>query len=242
MADTNTILVTGGGSGIGLALAERFVRQGHRVIACGRRENALAQARERVPGLVTHTCDIANAESRADLVRWLAAEHPALDILVNNAGIQQRHDFTRKIDPARIAAEIEINLTAPILLTAALIPTLRAGPRGTIMNVSSALAFCPLAVVPVYCATKAAMHSFTLSLRHQLGAAGLRVIEVAPPMVDTELGERDADAPRPPMIMSVEDFADGVMAQLAAGADEILVGPAAATRAKGEALFPVFNR
>lgn len=238
----NTILITGGASGIGFALARSLCQYGNRVIICGRNAAALKKAQEDVPNLVTHVCDIANTESRRSMVEWLRANYPALNVVFNNAGVQYRRDF--RTDPMidTLDQEVAINLTAPIHLIAELLPSLRRQQQAFIINVSSALAFSPLADVPVYCATKAAMHSFTLSLRHQLKPTGIRVIEIAPPIVDTGLGgdTRIAGASNR-MMVTPEDFATEALAQLEADKDEVLVGISAESRRLGEALFERMN-
>lgn len=235
----DTILITGGGTGIGLALAKQLLERGNKVIACGRTEASLAEARSRLPSLITYRCDVADAASRTKLVLWLAMNHPEINVLINNAGIQHAHDFTGSVPGDEVAAQIAVNLAAPILLTSGLLPTLMAKPRSMVVNITSGLAFCPLAAIPVYCATKAALHSFTLSLRHQLAGTSVRVVEMAPPLVETRLaGMPRADGP--PML-SPDDFATDALAQLDAGKDEITVGIATGIRANGEAMFAAMN-
>lgn len=238
----STILITGGATGIGFALAKRFSADGNLVIICGRSEAALNKAKAEVPALVTRVCDVADAGSRRAMVEWLKVDYPALSVIINNAGVQARRDFTA--DPAidTLDQEVAINLTAPIHLIAELLPTLRRQKQACIINVSSALAFSPMADVPVYCATKAAVHSFTLSLRHQLKATGIRVIEVAPPIVDTSLGgnaRSEGTASR--LMVTPDEFATEALAQLAADKDEVLVGVSAQTRQLGEAMFERMN-
>lgn len=209
----NTILITGGATGIGFALARRLSEKGNHVIICGRSEAALRRAQEDV--LITRICDVANSESRRSLVEWLKAEHPAL-----NAGIQHRRDFST--DPAidTLDQEVAINLTTPIHLIAELLAALRQQEHAFIINVSSGLAFSPMADVPVYCATKAAIHSFTLRLRHQLKSTAIRVIEVAPPIVDTALGgDTRSEGTASRIMVSSEEFAADALAQLEAGKD-----------------------
>ena len=237
----NTILITGGATGIGFALARRL-SEGNQVIICGRNEAALQTAKAEVPALITRVCDVADAASRRALVEWLEAEHPALNMLINNAGVQARRDFTG--DPAigSLDQEVDINFTAPIHMIAELLPALRQQDEACIINVTSGLAFSPMADVPVYCATKAALHSFTLSLRHQLKATGVRVIELAPPIVDTGLGggtRSDGAANR--MMVSPEEFATEALTQLSEGKDEVLVGVSAQARQFGEAMFERMN-
>ena len=243
MSEKHTVLITGGGSGIGLALAANLLRRGHRVIACGRDDGKLRAAKEHLSGLETIAADVASAASRASLLEWLNRHAPDLSMLINNAGIQNHLDL-RSSDVAthRIEAEIAINLNAPILLTLAALPILRKSPNATIVNVTSALAFCPLAEVPVYCATKAALHSFTLSLRHQLAGVA-RVVELAPPVVATDL---DRDGRRPgsggPPGIAPEAFATEALDRIFAGESEVTVGLAATLRARGEAMFSDMNR
>jgi uncharacterized oxidoreductase len=238
----NTILITGGATGIGLALARRLSQDGNQVIICGRSEAALQRARQGTPDLVTRVCDIADPASRRLMVEWLKASHPELNVLINNAGVQFRRDFNGDDAVNALDQEVAINVTAPIHLIAELLPALKQQAEAFIINVSSALAFSPKVDLPVYCATKAAIHSFTLSLRHQLKGTPVRVIELAPPIVDTGLGGGSrANGVTSQMMVSVENFAAEALVQLGAGNDEILVGLAANARKMGEALFERMN-
>ena len=225
---TNTILLTGGASGIGLALAVRFLRAGSTVIIVGRRADKLAEAQQRYPGLITRQGDIATAAERTELVRWATAEYPALNVLVNNAGIQNRiqlaDDAATDWDQRR--QELVINVEAPIHLATLLMPHLRQQPGAAIINVTSGLSFAPAAFVPIYSATKAALHSFTLSLRHQLAPTGISVLEIVPPAVDTDLGGPGLHT----FGVNVDDFADSVMARLAAGEQEVGYGSSEKSR------------
>ena len=230
---TKTILVTGGATGIGLALASRFLAAGSRVIVCSRRESALRDAAAAHPGLVTRACDLASEDDRTALVEWVTAEHPALDVLVNNAGVQRRIRLDEPEPWTETRQELAINLDAPIHLALALLPQLRRR-RGTIVNVTSGLSFAPLVAAPVYSATKAALHSFTLSLRHQLAGSGVRVVEIIPPAVNTDLGGPGLHTMGAPL----EPFADEVVARLAAGEEEIAYGMA---RARAEAAHAAFD-
>ncbi|MDH4156215.1 MAG: SDR family NAD(P)-dependent oxidoreductase [candidate division Zixibacteria bacterium] len=239
----NTVLITGGGSGIGLALTEALVRRGNRVIICGRRRDRLKAVQARVPGVSFRVCDISRTRSRHALVDWLLSEFNRLNILINNAGIQRQIDFLKGPRDLREAdEEVTTNLVAPIHLSAQLVPHLRKKKEAAIVNISSGLAFTPLAVVPVYCATKAAVHSWSLSLRHQLRNTSVRVFEVAPPMVATELaGERN----RPEagdFVMSAEAVAAGVLEALGMDQYEVALGAATNLRAKREALFSAINQ
>lgn len=189
LTDTNTILITGGASGIGLALAERFLKLGNTVIVCGRRDDKLREAKERFPELHTSVCDVAKESHRLALLDWAKAEFPDVNILVNNAGIQQRYNlFDVQDDWSYYQQEIAINFDAPVHLTMLFLPLLAGKDNATVINVSSGLAFTPMASAPVYSATKAALHSFTMSLRFQARKQGVNVIEVAPPAVNTDLG------------------------------------------------------
>lgn len=211
------ILVTGGGSGIGLALAERFVQQGNTVIICGRRSDALQEAVTRVPGLIAKVCDLSNENERIALHDWVATEHADLNVLLNNAGIQQWVKVDDDDFYARAKAEMAINIEAPIHLAHLFmtLPQLK-----TIMNVSSGLAFSPLAKTPVYSATKAFIRSFTLSLRHLLKERGIEVIEIIPPALNTDLGGKGLHDFAPP----VSEFIDSIFPQLEAGKQEVTFG------------------
>ncbi|MBS0253515.1 MAG: SDR family oxidoreductase [Proteobacteria bacterium] len=233
----NTILISGGATGIGFALAHQLANRENRVIICGRSESNLAKARAAVPALATRICDVADADSRRDLVQWLNTNYPDLNIVINNAGVQHRRLLE---DGAldNVDQEVAINFTAPIHLIGNLLPLLRRQPKAVIVNVTSALAFAPLAGLPVYCATKAALHSFTMSLRQQLKTTGVRVVEMIPPLVDTNLGTRDAAFKGG---LSAEDYATEALLQLENDKDEVLVGTSANTRKLGEALFERMN-
>ncbi len=184
----NTILITGGATGIGLALAEVFLREGNEVVICGRREHRLHEAREKLPKIHIKKCDVADTNDRKALLDWTITNFNNLNLLVNNAGIQRQIDFKKgTVDLLSGENEIETNLQAPIHLSALFIPHLMKKREAAIVNVSSGLGFVPLAIMPVYCATKAALHSFSMSLRHQLKDTSVRVFEIAPPTVDTEL-------------------------------------------------------
>lgn len=217
----NIVLLTGGASGIGLALAVRLLQAGSEVIICGRRADKLAEARQQHPGLHTRVCDVAVAAERAELVRWATTEFPGLNVLVNNAGIQNRIQLAEdEEDWEARRQEIIINLEAPIHLAMLLTPHLRQQARPAIINVTSGLSFAPAAFVPIYSATKAALHSFTLSLRHQLALTGIAVLEIVPPAVDTDLGGPGLHTFGVP----VDDFVDSVMIRLAAGEQEVGYG------------------
>jgi uncharacterized oxidoreductase len=184
----HTVFITGGASGIGFGLAELFTAAGSKVVICGRRIKALERAKEQLPGSEIIQCDLSIENERIKLAETLKNKFPGLNILINNAGIQQRINID---DPGfweKAKEEIATNLTAPIHLTHLLLPALINKENPVIINITSGLAFVPLVFVPVYCTTKAGFHSFTLSLRHQIKNTKVRVIEIIPPAVNTDLG------------------------------------------------------
>lgn len=213
----NKILITGGGSGIGLGLTERFVKEGNTVIVCGRRETALQEVADKFPGVITQVCDLAIEADRINLFNWVAAHHPDLTVLVNNAGIQNWMNVTNDDFYDRAQSEIDINITAPVHLTKLF---LKLKSLTTIMNVTSGLAFVPLSKVPVYSATKAFMRSFTLSLRHQLKDSAIEVIEIVPPALNTDLGGKGLHDGQP----SVSEFIGSIFQQLKEGKTEVSFG------------------
>ncbi|SFD22804.1 SDR family oxidoreductase [Collimonas sp. OK412] len=238
----NTILITGGAAGIGLALARQLSKRGNRVIICGRSEEALLKARAQMPGLVTRVCDITDQASRQSMVSWLNTEYPGFNMVINNAGVQYRRLFAEADALECLEQEVATNFTAPVRLIGELLPLLKRQSQAAIINVTSGLAFAPMADVPVYCATKAAMHSFTLTLRHQLKATSVKVVEMAPPIVDTGLGggTRSGGVASQQM-MSADEFAIDALIQLENDQDEVLVGLSAGARKMGEALFERMN-
>ena len=225
-----TVLVTGGGSGIGLALGTRFLAAGSRVLICGRRSEVLEAAAKSHPGIVTRVADLESPEGRTELARWATAEFPALDVVVQNAGIQRRTEIATD-DFAGTRSEIAINLEAPIHLTSLFLPHLLAKPKATLVHVTSGLSFVPLATVPVYSATKAAFHSFTLTLRHQLRKTSVEVVEFAPPAVDTDLGGPGLHKFGTPL----DEFADAAFEGLRRGDPLVTYGFSAAGSRASEA-------
>ena len=236
---SNTVLITGGASGIGFALAERFLRAGSQVIICGRREEKLEEAGAKHPGLKTRVCDLAKETQRTALHKWVTNEFPRLNVLVNNAGIQRRVQLPEDLKWKPTHEEIAINLEAPVHLSALFIPHLKKQAHPAIMNVTSGLSFAPMANVPIYCATKAALHSFTLSLRHQLSPTPIRVIEIIPPAVNTDLGGPGLHT----FGLPVEEFVNAVMVGLQEGSPEIAYGYSQrASRASRAELDEIFQR
>jgi uncharacterized oxidoreductase len=222
----NKVLITGGATGIGLALAQRFVSSGSAVIVCGRRADKLQEAEKTVPGLITHQSDVATPQEREKLLAWAQKNHPDVNMLVNNAGISRRFSLEEPVDWAQAGLEIAINLDAPIHLSALFVPLLKKQKNPAIVNVSSGLAFVPMAAAPVYCATKAALHSFTLSLRHQLRKSPIRVIEIIPPAVKTDIGGPGVA----PFGVELDEFSDSIFAKLKTGESEVSFGTAEARR------------
>lgn len=247
---SNTIFITGGGSGIGRGLAEAFHKLGNEVIIAGRREQALKKACGAHPGMRYFVLDVTDPASIRSVAGKVVTQFPKLNCVFNNAGVQKYVDFSgaNPVDDAALAAELNTNVLGLMRVSAEFLPHLQKQDRATLMNVSSGLAFVPLARFPVYCATKAAVHSFSVSLRRQLRDSGVRVLELIPPYVDTELGgpgkTRPAGAPTP---MPLDEFIKEAMEELARDCDEIAIGPAkslvAATAPESfQQLFAVMNR
>lgn len=184
----NTILITGGGSGIGRGLAEAFQSLGNKVIVAGRRQEALDEVCRANPGMSSLRVDMEDAGSIHSFAAQISKEYPALNVLINNAGVMRPENLLAQADDlADAEAIVRTNLLGPIRLTAALLPLLSRQASSVIMMVSSGLAFVPLANTPTYCATKAAIHSYTQSLRYQLKDTHIEVLELIPPYVGTEL-------------------------------------------------------
>jgi len=213
----NTILITGGASGIGLGLTERFLQEGNTVIICGRREDVLKEASARFPGLLTYTCDLSLAAERETLYKKITSDHPALNVLINNAGIQQWMHPADADFFTRAKTEMAINMEAPVHLVSLF---QQHENLDTIINVTSGLSFAPLAKTPVYSATKAFFHSLTLSLRYLLKPKNIEVIECIPPALNTDLGGKGLHDYAPP----VSAFVDAVFEQLKAGKQELTFG------------------
>jgi uncharacterized oxidoreductase len=205
----NTILITGGGSGIGRGLAQAFHELGNQVIISGRRKQALDATTAANPGMQSLTVDMQDPASIREFAARAVAAFPTLNVLINNAGIMRPEKLlAQQPDLADAEAIITTNLLGPIRLTAAFLPHLEKQPGAAIVNVSSGLAFLPLALTPTYCATKAALHSYTLSLRYQLRKTAIEVLELIPPYVQTEL----MDGAEDPGAMPLDQFISETMA------------------------------
>jgi uncharacterized oxidoreductase len=249
----NTILITGGGSGIGRALAESFQALGNKVIIAGRRQSVLDETTSANPGMASITLNIEDPADIKRVAARLAADHPALNAVIHNAGIMRPENLLASgpdQDKALADAEAHIttNLLGPIRLTAALLPQLLKQPQATIFTESSGLAFIPMAPAPTYCATKAAIHSWTQSLRYQLRDTKIQVVEIVPPYVQTELmGSAQTIDPR---AMPLKEFiAEAInLIKTQPDAEEILVERVKPLRfsadngpEKYSALFKQFN-
>lgn len=238
----NTILITGGASGIGLALAVRFQQAGSTVIICGRNAAKLDAAKAQYPGLHTYVCDVAREEDRIRLHRQVTTDFPHINVLLNNAGIQHRFKTTEPQDWRQVQEEIAINLEAPIHLALLFLPHLTAQSAGAVINVTSGLAFIPPSFAPVYGATKAGLHSFTISLRHQTEKTGLKVYEIVPPAVNTDLGGPGLHNFGAPL----DAFADAMIEGLRNGETEIGFGTSnqsrTASRAEADELSRQMHR
>lgn len=232
----NTILITGGASGIGLGLTERFLKENNTVIICGRRSELLKEISDKFPTVITKVCDLANEEERIGLYNWVAENHSQVNVLINNAGIQQWMDISDDDFFVKAKQEIVTNIEAPLHLTALFIklPALK-----TVINVTSGLSFVPLTKVPVYSATKAFFHSFTLSLRQLLTAKNIEVIEMVPPALNTDLGGTGLHDYAPP----VSAFIDSIFEQLKENKQQLTFGfSAAMVNASPEELDNTFKK
>jgi len=222
----NTVLITGGATGIGFSLAEAFVKAGDRVVICGRRQAKLREAKRKLPQVHTKVCDLSKEDQRRLLYEWVSSNFQDVNILANNAGIQRVIDLKKGVNELSAGEdEIEVNLKAYVHLCALFTPFFLKKKEAAIINVSSGLGFVPIAMMPVYCATKAAIHSFTQSLRHQLRDTSIKVLEVIPPTVDTELDKgaraqrRQGDRGIPPV-----EVANATLKALENDQDEVMIG------------------
>jgi uncharacterized oxidoreductase len=213
----NKILITGGASGIGLGLTQRFIEENNTVIICGRRESILNDVKAQFPSVITKVCDLTVEAERIALYEWVKENHSDLNVLINNAGIQKWVSVSDAGFYESMKSEINTNIEAPLHLTSLFIEL---KSLTTVMNVTSGLAFSPFAKVPVYSATKAFFRSFTISLRHLLKAKNIEVIEIIPPALNTDLGGVGLHNAHP----SVADFIFSIFQQLKEGRNELTFG------------------
>jgi uncharacterized oxidoreductase len=215
----NTIFITGGGSGIGRGLAEALHKLGNQVIISGRRKGHLEATTTANPGMQSVELDVGDPVSIATVAKMLIADYPKLNVLINNAGIMQIDSASEAIDEALLLSTVTTNLLGPIRMTSALIGHLRNQESAAVVNVSSVLAFVPLAMTAVYSSTKAALHSYTQSLRYTLGDTSVKVLEIAPPWVQTDLLNSNEE----PRAMPLAPFIAETIKVLGTDAEEILV-------------------
>ncbi len=213
----NKILITGGASGIGLGLTERFIAENNTVIICGRRAATLQEVKNQFPSVITRICDLSIVKEREALFNWIVEEHSDLNVLINNAGIQHWMSVSDADFFEKAKEEIVTNIEAPVHLSSLFI-NLKA--LTTILNVTSGLSFVPLTKVPIYSATKAFFHSYTLSLRDLLKTKNIEVIEIIPPALNTDLGGKGIHDYAP----AVGEFIDSIFEQLKQGKNELTFG------------------
>ena len=181
------VAITGGSRGIGLALAEKFLSEGNAVLLIARDAERLAEVTAKAPRFRTLAADLAEADEIDRVARAIAADFPGLDVLINNAGVHHMGDLADDVTSRDMVTEIAVNVTAPVILTQKLLPILRQNPPAAVVNVSSTLAFLPKQSAPVYCGSKAFIRTFSRSLRYQQEAKGVRVFDLIPPAVDTDM-------------------------------------------------------
>ena len=217
----NTVFITGGGSGIGRGLAEALHGMGNQVIISGRRRGHLDEVTGANRGMQSVELNVEDPASIAAVAEKLIAEYPKLNVLINNAGIMKTDTAQGVLDDEVLVSTVTTNLLGPVRMTSALIEHLKGQPEGAVIHVTSGLAFTPLAMNSIYCATKAALHSFALSQRFQLKGTSVKVVELTPPYVQTELGgERQKSDPN---AMPLDEFIAETMTALGTDADEVLV-------------------
>jgi uncharacterized oxidoreductase len=238
-----TVLITGGGSGIGLAIAQALTEKGNRIVLVGRNEAKLRQAVAQVPGAATIAADITNGADLTRLAQQVQTDFGDLSVLINNAGQAAAYQLTAGADAFKKAsAEIATNYLAMIRLTELLLPVLSHQPAAAIVNVSSIVAYAPSSAVPTYSASKAAVHSYTQALRHTLKSTSVRVIELMPPLVNTEFSTEIGGANGIPP----QQVAEELLAGLRNGDDEIRVGQTAQfyefSRASPAEAFAMMNQ
>jgi uncharacterized oxidoreductase len=232
----NTIFITGGGSGIGRGLAEAFHRRGNEVIIAGRRKGKLIEVARANPGISWVELDVEDPASISAAAKRLVAERPRLNVLINNAGVMHVDDVSGPVDDKLLLSAITTNLLGPIRMIGALIEHLKCQDDAAVINNSSALGSVPLAMAAVYSSTKAALHSYTLSLRYKLKGTAVKALEIAPPWVQTDL----LNSSNEPRAMPLAEFIEETMRVLGTDAEEVLVERARPLRnnpGPGEAAF-----
>jgi uncharacterized oxidoreductase len=222
----NTILITGGAGGIGFELAKQLAAAGNQVLITGRDSAKLERAKKALPGVQTFQSDVTDAKAIAALFAKVTAEFPKLNVLINNAGIMRTINLHEKGEGLEdLTREIDTNLTGPMRMVQQFLPHLKKQPSAAIVNVSSGLAFVPLPMSPVYCATKAGLHSYTLSLRVQLKNTNVKVFELAPPATKTDLlGDFNTEDMKGVSIMDVSAMVSAAVKGLFSGQLEIRPG------------------
>lgn len=223
----NTILITGGSSGIGFEMARQFLNRNNMVIITGRNKQKLEKSKQQLDGVTAIQNDVSNPDDVEKLYQQVAKDFPDLNILINNAGIMQTINLQdNNLSAVELAKEIDINLKGTLLMNNAFLPLLKQNNNSAIINVSSGLAFVPLPITPVYCSTKAAIHSYSLSLRAQLRNTDIKVFELAPPLTKTELIVVFEKYMRGNPIMPAEDMVADFLKGLSKDEYEIRVGQA----------------
>jgi len=234
----NKVLITGGATGIGYELTKIFLSAGSKVLVCGRRQRLLEELQQRHPEVDHLAADLSQESERIRLIEWIRASHTDLNVVVNNAGVQERMAISEEDFWERASREVDLNLKGPIHLCSALLPVIEKNPNPVIINVTSGLAFAPMSGAPVYCSTKAALHSFTRSLRY-LVRGKVEVIEVIPPAVNTDLGGPGLHTQGVPL----DEFGATVRDQLINGDPEITHGfSSGIVKAGPEELAMMFQR
>ncbi|WP_313460713.1 SDR family NAD(P)-dependent oxidoreductase [Stenotrophomonas sp.] len=223
----NTIFITGGTSGIGLALAKALHARGNQVIVAGRRKALLEQIKAENPGIDAVLLDVADPDQIKAVAADVIARYPALNVVVNNAGIMPFDDAGGALDDAQAAHLVATNLLGPVRVSAAFVEHLKQQPQSWIINNSSVLAYVPLASTALYSATKAAIHSYSMSQRFALRDSSVKVLEIAPPWVDTDLIYKSND----PRAMPLDDFIAETLEKLSTATTEVVVDRIAAVRA-----------
>ena len=215
----NTILVTGGGSGIGRGLAEAFHKLGNQVIVAGRRKGNLADVVQANPGMDSVELDVSNPDSIASVSKELITKYPKLNVLLNNAGVMMLDDVSKPVDDKLLTSQFETNFFGTVRMTSALIEHFKSQESATVLNVSSVLGFVPLAVAALYSSTKAALHAYSMGLRYQLKGTSVQVQEIAPPWVQTDM----LNSSEEPRAMPLKPFIEQTIAALGKNDSEVLV-------------------